>query len=167
MLNKIIYEELGLAMRVTPRPIWNKKSQTSRNILNPLDVMNSHLALLDKGASFVYYSTNLSINSKKIDAIKTVLFFSYKENWAALCDAQIISKEDGSQFVPNDVSLENSSEYWLDEPNRTWIKLFNYRQINFETLDDFELENPNRSGAKTLGNLISSSKRFNRVYIKN
>lgn len=168
MLEKCDVENLCLGMRVTPRPIWNGKesSKSKGKTIRPLSVMNLHLELLDQGASFVYYGTDLPIDSKKMDLIDSVLFFSFKEEWAALCDVEIIENFDRGSFVPNDITLENSPEFWLDEPNKIWIKIFSYSQIDFKSLDDFKLINSNRSGSKTLGDLIASSTRFNRVYLQ-
>lgn len=166
MLKKQVEENICLALRVTPRPVWNGNEHLTHKMIAPLSVMNLHLDLLDHGASFVFYGTNLSIDSKKIDFIDSILFFSYKEQWAALCDVKIITSMDGECFVPDDISLENSPAFWLDEPNKNWIKIFNYRQLDFENLNDFKLVNTNRSGSKTLGDLIASSTRFNRAYLK-
>lgn len=166
MLERHDTKNLGLAMRVTPRPIWNGREAVNNKTICPLTVMNLHLELLDKGAAFVFYGTNLSIDSKKLDSIDSVLFFSYTEKWAALCDVEIIESNDRESFLPDGINLDNTPAFWLEEPNKYWIKISNYTQIDFESLDQFELINSNRSNSKTLGDLIASSTRFNRAYIR-
>lgn len=176
-------ESLALAFRVLPRTIdtgiLNKSgTKTKKRKLDAFEVFNEHLNVLDvqcskcegdfekTSSSFVYYSSDVLIDCGKAKNIDEIVFFSYTERWAARCRVKVLTNVDAMPFIPEDVNENNSVEFWRSIACPTWIKIYDYLQMDFEELNDIEVVNPNKSGSRYLGELLCKSKRFSRTYIK-
>lgn len=164
-------ESLTLAFRVLPREIdtgiMNKSgTKTKKKRIGSMDVFNMHLKILDDNiGDYVYYSTDIAIDASAAKKIDQIIFFSYTDRWAARCKVKVIRRFE--PFTPDDVNDSNTVVEWKNDLNRTWIKIFSYEQIDYESLNDYRLLNTNnKSKSKYLGDLIENSKRFSRAYVE-
>ncbi len=162
-------ESLTLAVRVLDRKVdtgIRNKSGTKKKKIESMDVFNKHLKILDDNiCDYVYYSTNIAIDASAARKIDQIIFFSYTDRWAARCKVEVVRSS--VPFTPDDVNDSNTVVEWKNDLNRTWIKIFSYEQIDYESLNDYRLLNTNnKSKSKYLGDLIENSKRFPRAYVE-
>lgn len=158
---------VALALRVIDRQVpvdcWNDNPKYKKFL--PSQVFNQHLAILDDGsADFVYFSTNTPISTKYASDIKQVVFFSQKEDWAAICDVDL--EAEPFDFVPLDADDINQPQPWANMPAKTWIKIKSYKQVMLEDLKSYKLINQSTfHNCETLYDLLTRSSRFNSAYI--
>lgn len=103
------------------------------------DIMEKHAEVL-KEKEFVYFSTDVKIDSRKLEHINTIIFYTNKQTGVFYIADLIGHASLSDASIPTDASAYSPKPYERFK-RYNWLKLKHIRTIDFDALKQYTLLN--------------------------
>ena len=140
--------------------------------VSPVKILNTHFRHAQEHEGLVYYSTDIMFNTydskrkkpkAKPDSVIFFLKVAGKDGLSNMfVQADLVSWASGKDaFIPGDASTFSPAAY-VNEPKKTWLKLFNLRLVDTAYIDTLVFTGQNGQTRPLID--VISQPRVNRAY---
>ncbi len=106
------------------------------------DILQEHIERCENSPSgLVYYSTDITVNRKKLGLVDRVVLYSSVAGIFATAElerGELYGDSQPNGFVPDD-SAQYSPERYVDEERKMWLLLRNLRRVEPDALEGFHM----------------------------